>query len=98
MALYELAVMGGPTAGQIAELERYVSEGITPFGLHLGREVVWSVCPIDFNVPQKTPAAIAFFVPPEFQKRASTQLCVTEFLFFLSPQRRPILLPKFRIA
>jgi hypothetical protein len=61
MALYELAVMGAAAAGQIDELERYVSEGIERFGLHLGQEVTWSVCPTDFKVPQKIPAAIAFF-------------------------------------
>jgi TIR domain len=61
MALYELAVMGIPSAPQIAELERLLSEGIHAFGLRLGHEVAWSICPTEFKVPQKTPAAVAFF-------------------------------------
>jgi hypothetical protein len=61
MALYEFAIMGAPSATQITELESHVSEVIEPFGLRLGREVAWSVCPADFRVAQKTSAAVAFF-------------------------------------
>jgi hypothetical protein len=61
MALYELAVMGAPTAPQIRELERYISEITDLFGLRLGHEIGWSVLPNDFAVAQKTPAAVAFF-------------------------------------
>jgi hypothetical protein len=61
MALYEIAIMGAPSAGQVSELERFVSQAITPFGLRLGHEVAWSVSPADFKVSQKTPAVIAFY-------------------------------------
>jgi hypothetical protein len=61
MAVYELAVMGAPLAEQVTELEGHLSEAIQPFGLHLGQEVAWSILPTDYQVPQKTPAAIAFF-------------------------------------
>lgn len=61
MALYELALLGAPSNEQIDELAQYLSEVIEPFGLHLGQEVGWSICPADFNPPQKTSAAVAFF-------------------------------------
>lgn len=61
MALYELAVMGTPSDAQIGELSTYISQVIDLFGLRLGHEVAWSIRPDDFNPPQKTPAAVAFF-------------------------------------
>lgn len=61
MTLYELAIMGVPSDTQISEMARYLSQVIEPFGLHLGQEVAWSICPPDFEPPQKTPAAVAFF-------------------------------------
>lgn len=61
MALYELALMGAPSNEQIDELAQYLSQVIEPFGLHLGHEVGWSICSTDFDPPQKTPAAVAFF-------------------------------------
>jgi TIR domain len=61
MALYEIAVMGAPSAAQIAELEKQISEVIAPFGLRLGHEVAWSICPTNFKTDQKTSAAVAFF-------------------------------------
>jgi hypothetical protein len=61
MALYEFAIMGAPSAAQVADLEKHISEVIEPFGLHLGREVAWSICSTDFKVAQKTSAAVAFF-------------------------------------
>jgi hypothetical protein len=61
MALYEFAVMGAPSAAQIAELEKHLSEVIAPFRLRLGHDVAWSICPTDFKIDQKTSAAVAFF-------------------------------------
>lgn len=61
MALYELALMGAPSNEQTDELARYLSQVIEPFGLYLGQEVAWSICPSDFSPPQRTPAAVAFF-------------------------------------
>jgi TIR domain len=60
MALYELALMGAPSAEQSRELEQQLSQLIRPFGLHLGQEVGWSICPAEFEPPNKTSAAVAF--------------------------------------
>jgi hypothetical protein len=64
MALYEFAVMGAPSEEQLAELEELISGGIGLFGLQLGREIAWSVCPSSFMPPQTTTSAIAFFGGP----------------------------------
>lgn len=61
MALYELALMGAPSEKQIDELTRYVSQLIEPFGLQLGKDVICSIRPTNFNPSQKTAAAVAFF-------------------------------------
>jgi hypothetical protein len=61
MALYELALMGAPTYEQIDELGQHLSQVVERFGLHLGQEVGWSICPADFNPSQRTAAAVAFF-------------------------------------
>ena len=61
MTLYEIAIMGAPSADQLAELELNVAQAIEPFGLHLHHEVGWSVSPTTFNPPQKTAAVVAFF-------------------------------------
>lgn len=59
--LYELAVLGVPTADQQAELEVIVSNAVQAFGLQLGQEVGWSVCPADFQPNQRNAAAAVFF-------------------------------------
>lgn len=61
MALYELALMGAPSGGQIDELAERLSQVVELFGLRLGQEVAWSVCPTDFDPPQRNAAAVAFF-------------------------------------
>jgi TIR domain len=61
MTLYHLALMGAPSASQIADLERCLSIVIEPFGLHLGSEVELSICPPSFEPPETTAAAVAFF-------------------------------------
>jgi hypothetical protein len=61
MALYELALMGAPSDAQVGELRKYISDVIEAFGLRLDHEVTWSIRPADFNPPQKTPSAAAFF-------------------------------------
>jgi hypothetical protein len=61
MALYELALMGIPSSTQIDELTQHIGGITKPFGLHLGHEIGWSICPTDFKPSQKTPAAVAFF-------------------------------------
>jgi hypothetical protein len=60
-ALYELGLAGSITADQAKEIETHVSDGITPFGFTLGKEVAWSVNDIaNFNPPKRIGAAIAF--------------------------------------
>lgn len=61
MALYELAIMGAPSDTQINELAQHLSRTIELFGLELGKEVGWSVCPPHFDPSQKTAAAVVFF-------------------------------------
>jgi hypothetical protein len=53
--------MGAPSAAQIADLEKHLSEVIAPFRLRFGHDVAWSICPTDFKIDQKTSAAVAFF-------------------------------------
>lgn len=60
-ALYELAVLGVPSDAQIDELQECVSQAILPFGLHLGCEVAWFICPEAFNPEQQNAAAAVFF-------------------------------------
>lgn len=60
MALYELSILGAPSPAQVAELESHLTTFVTPFGLRLGHEVAWSVCPAHFDPPNKTAAAVVF--------------------------------------
>jgi hypothetical protein len=64
MPLYDLAVMGAPSGGEIASLEACLSEVIEPFGLRLSVEVAWSARANTFDPSQKTSAAVAFFGKP----------------------------------
>lgn len=59
--LYELAILGAPSDEQIRELERFVSQSLLPFGLQLGRDVGWQVCPTAFNPSQQRAASVVFF-------------------------------------
>lgn len=59
--LYELAVVGAPTDGQIQNLETCLVRTLAPFGLQLNREVAWHVRPEAFTPPQRRSAAAAFF-------------------------------------
>lgn len=61
MALYELAVMGAPTEGQVGELRTHVARIVEAFGLRLGEEVGWSERPANFTPLQRSPAAAVFF-------------------------------------
>lgn len=64
-ALYELGLAGSITADQVKEIEKYISDGIAPFGFTLGREIAWSVDDIaNFNPPNRIGAAIAFIGAP----------------------------------
>lgn len=59
--LYELAVLGSPSDAQLSELELFVSETIQHFGLRLGDEVSWLVCPPSFTPEQQRSSAAVFF-------------------------------------
>lgn len=59
--LYELVVMGGPSDEQVRELEQLVSQAIKKFGLSLGKEISWLVCPQAFHPEQKRASAAVFF-------------------------------------
>lgn len=59
--LYELAVLGAPSEAQLDELQVCVAKSIEPFGLRLGHEVAWLVCPANFNPDQHHASAVVFF-------------------------------------
>ena len=60
-ALYQLAVLGAPSASQISELEDIVARGVSMFNLRLGHEVGWEICPESFEPQQQRSAAAVFF-------------------------------------
>ncbi|WP_374343047.1 toll/interleukin-1 receptor domain-containing protein [Azonexus sp.] len=62
--LYELAVLGAPTDNQLGELESIVGSAVQAFGLRLGHEVAWSVCPTTFAPRQHNSSAAVFFGAP----------------------------------
>lgn len=60
-ALYELAVLGAPSETQVVELEKAISEAVHLFGLRLGHEVGWEICPASFNPDQQRASAAVFY-------------------------------------
>lgn len=60
-ALYQLALLGTPTAVQISELEEVIGRAVGMFNLRLGHEIGWEVCPDEFNPNQQRSSAAAFF-------------------------------------
>ncbi len=60
-ALYQLALLGTPTAVQIYELEEVIGKAVGMFNLRLGHEIGWEVCPDEFNPDQQRSSAAAFF-------------------------------------
>ncbi len=59
--LYELAVLGAPSDEQVREVERLVAGAVGNFGLQLGSDVAWQVCPEKFRPDQQHAAAAVFF-------------------------------------
>ena len=59
--LYQLALLGKPTANQISEIEEFIGKAVGMFNLRLGHEVGWEVCPHEFNPDQQRSSAAAFF-------------------------------------
>lgn len=60
-SLYQLAILGAPSAAQISELENIVAHAVGMFNLRLGHEVGWDVCPESFEPHQQRSAAAVFF-------------------------------------
>jgi len=60
-ALYELAMLGEPTAIQIQELEQEISNIVTLFGLKVGHEVSLSVLPTAFAPDPQAASAAVFY-------------------------------------
>lgn len=60
-ALYQLALLGTPTAAQISELEEVVGKAVGMFNLRLRHEIGWEVCPDEFNPDQQRSSAAVFF-------------------------------------
>jgi hypothetical protein len=63
-AAYELALLGAPSAEQVAEIQDIVVEIISHFDLSLGKELTWLVRPPDFTPSQRNAAAAIFFGGP----------------------------------
>lgn len=59
--IYNLAVLGSPTAAQLSELEASVAELVSMFDLRLGAEIGWEVIPAVFTPNQQRSAAVVFF-------------------------------------
>jgi hypothetical protein len=64
MSLYEIALLGEPSAEQIDEIHRYIEKLLAQFRLKIGSDVAWHVCPTDFDPPERQAAAAAFFGKP----------------------------------
>src|SRR5437773_2154025 len=64
MPLYELALMGSPSDGQIGAVEACLSQVTNSFGLSLGIEVGWTTRSATFDPSPRVPAAVAFFGGP----------------------------------
>lgn len=59
--IYQLAVLGAPTAAQISELETTVADAVSMFGLRLGQDISWEIVPAAFTPHQQRSAAVVFF-------------------------------------
>lgn len=59
--LYQLALLGSPSADQISELEEFVGKAARLFNLRLGHEVGWEVRPGAFTPAQQSASAAVFF-------------------------------------
>ncbi|MBO0494435.1 toll/interleukin-1 receptor domain-containing protein [Pseudomonas sp. Marseille-Q1929] len=59
--IYQLAVLGAPTAAQIFELETTVADAVSMFGLRLGQDISLEIVPAAFTPHQQRSAAVVFF-------------------------------------
>lgn len=58
--LYDLAILGAPSAEMVSEVESCIIDATKPFGLRLGIEIAWNVLPANF-CPEQTKSAAALF-------------------------------------
>lgn len=72
--LYELVILGAPTEEQINDLEKLISQILLPFGLTLGKEVNWLVCPEIFTPDQRRSTAAVFFGGEDVKELKLTNL------------------------
>lgn len=66
--MYELALLGEPSAAQVDELKNSIQLMLEPFGLTLGQEVLWHVQPIAFHPDAERSSAAVFFGGPSAQQ------------------------------
>lgn len=59
--LYQLAILGAPMPEQVRELEVIIGQAVGSFGLRIGHEVGWAVCPANFDPDQHKSAAAVYF-------------------------------------
>lgn len=64
MALYEIAVLGGPSPEQLRTLERGLQEAADAFHLRFGQDLVLRINPAKFSPPQRTSAVAIYFGRP----------------------------------
>lgn len=64
MALYEVALLGQPSAEQAAQMTQGLSEAAQSFGLNFGADLVLNVHPVRFSPPQRTTAVAVYFGGP----------------------------------
>lgn len=64
MALYEVALLGQPSAEHVAQMARGLSEAAQSFGLIYGADLVLNVHPVRFSPPQRTTAVAVYFGGP----------------------------------
>lgn len=64
MALYEIAILGAPSAVQIKDLTIEVNSIIAPFGLAPDKDISWKIKPAVFKPGKRTSAVGIFFGAP----------------------------------
>lgn len=85
--IYQLAVLGTPSAAQISELESAVADAVSMFGLKLGQEIGWEIVPAAFTPHQQRSAAVVFFLAGWARIILAYQACCE--VVFLSSQSCP---------
>ncbi|WP_256990790.1 hypothetical protein [Klebsiella pneumoniae] len=82
-SFYELAVLGEIDETVLGDLEKALRDMLHPFGLELGKEVAWSVCPKQFIPEQTNSAAAIFLVPQMYHLPMFLIYCIKVYRYFL---------------